>query len=617
MKQDGGEKKKTARGAKRAGGRAEAARGAKVQEPKPAASRESSVILEGLKKVGSGRKRSKALKAQGLSLGKKFALVISLVAASLCCLASFIVYFQAEKSLLAEIDRKGAVAVKSVGALGNSYYDRYMNLLDEEDNLPKEASKEDRAKQTNKINDRKYQLSTEYQKALETMVSIRVGEPGKEQRLYSEEMLNVCIHGKLPLQDIEAGAFNNTNEDSRFKFDNTGPFESYAEAIEGEMYESYIEVADGTLSSKADISRVRAYRVKVLPNEKLEAYVYISKKDIERTTNTVMFSIVLITIVAVVVAALISIFLARHVTHPLRYLIQDIEEVASGNLDHSTIVVSRDEIGILAATFNAMTKNLKVAHQTELERKAREYEMQIATDIQSNLLPSQIPKIEGYEIAAFYNPSKEVGGDYYDFLEIDSDHIGFIVADVSGKSIPGSMVMTMARALIRMLAFQTHSPAKMFSEVNRVLCKDIKKGMFVTSMYGLLKISTNEFTLSSAGHNPGIIWRAAEKKIELVNPKGMALGLGESILFNKTVHEQKYQLYPGDRVIFYTDGVTEAMSPESEEYGDERFYSLITAKGGEASNQLVNTLVETLDKWRRDCPQSDDITIVTFRKKTS
>lgn len=598
-----GNRRKSGRNAKRRAPRPETLRRAKAPSLAPHTGADeqkpSTVILEGIKKVGSPRKRGKELKVQGMSLGVKFALVISLVAASLCCLASFVVYFQTKKALLAEIDRKGATSVKAVASLAKAYYQQTRELEHKQLTAETKEDKEKYAKE-------KYKVAKDYEAALQTMVSYTVDK----EVLYSEEILNVCIYS-CDVNDLQAGKCNMDN------LKNTSDYQQYTELIEEEPIGTYIEVADGLLSQKGIYYKVRVYRVNVFPEEKkkLEAYVSISKKDIERTTGTVLFAILLVTLVAIGVGVLISVLLARLVTQPLRFLIQDVERVSSGDLDHTTVSTSRDEIGILARTFNVMTQNLKLAHQNELERQAREYELQIATDIQSHLLPSKIPKVKDYEIAAFYLPSKEVGGDYYDFLEIDSNHIGFIVADVSGKSIPGSMVMTMARALIRMQAFRTLSPAKMFSEVNRVLCKDIRKGMFVTAMYGVLDIASGELTLSSAGHNPAVIWRASTGQIEEANPKGMALGLAGSATFDKTIVEKKYQINFGDSVLFYTDGVPEAMSPDNEEFGEERFYRLVEKHGAETPNQVVNILVHTLEKWRRDYAQSDDITIVTFKRK--
>jgi sigma-B regulation protein RsbU (phosphoserine phosphatase) len=240
--------------------------------------------------------------------------------------------------------------------------------------------------------------------------------------------------------------------------------------------------------------------------------------------------------------------------------------------------------------------------------------MQIASEIQTTLLPSEIPKVDGYDIDAFYRPSKEVGGDYYDVITYNEEYMGFIVADVSGKGVPGSMVMTMARSLIRMEAFRNTSPAKMFSEVNKILAEDIRKGMFVTAMYAFMNLKTGQIHIASAGHNPAVIFRVSQNKNELIGPKGIALGLAKDRIFSRTINEETVQLNPGDRIVLYTDGVPEAMDPANEEFGDDRFYDWVAQNSHKKSASFIKDLVTTLDDWKQDAPQSDDITVVTWKR---
>jgi sigma-B regulation protein RsbU (phosphoserine phosphatase) len=208
-----------------------------------------------------------------------------------------------------------------------------------------------------------------------------------------------------------------------------------------------------------------------------------------------------------------------------------------------------------------------------------------------------------------------VGGDYYDFLAINEDLEGIVVADVSGKGVPGSLVMTMARAFIRMEAEQHHNPsaAATLVQVNRMLVQDIKRGMFVTALYCILDKKTNELRVASAGHNPLLVWRAASKKLEMVNPGGIALGFKEGPFFEKGIKEQTLVLDHGDRIVAYTDGTVEAMNEKKQEFGDDTFNALIQQLATRDSNQMLNLVVKALDEHKGDAPQSDDITIVTLR----
>ncbi len=348
---------------------------------------------------------------------------------------------------------------------------------------------------------------------------------------------------------------------------------------------------------------------------KLRYNVILSLDHINDAKASLRAYVLLPVFVSILLGSGIAIWISTLITEPIKTLMADLTEVSGGNLDHQTSVTSSDEVGLLASTFNRMTQALKGAHDQELQTKALEHDLAIASEIQSNLVPKRMLKIPGYDVSAYYRPSKEVGGDYYDFIEVDEHNEGIIVADVSGKGIPGSLVMTMARAFIRMEAERTKnlSPADTLMKANRMLAQDIKKGMFVTALYCILDKRTNEMRVASAGHNPMVVWRAAGNRIELVNPNGIAMGFDKGPVFEKTVKEEKIVLGRGDRIVLYTDGTVEAMDEKNREFGDDKFQGLVKQLATRDSNQMLNLLVKSLDEHKGDAPQSDDITIVTLR----
>ncbi|HLF94632.1 MAG TPA: PP2C family protein-serine/threonine phosphatase [Planctomycetota bacterium] len=250
---------------------------------------------------------------------------------------------------------------------------------------------------------------------------------------------------------------------------------------------------------------------------------------------------------------------------------------------------------------------------SEVERQMMAHELAIAEELQANLLPRKVPQIPGYDVSAYYRPSQEVGGDYYDFIEIDADHLGILVADVSGKGIPGSIVMTETRALVKSEAVRTLSPAETLIRVNRVLYNDIKRGMFVTVFYMILSIQKAILSCVSAGHNPMVLWRKASNTCHLVNPNGLALGIDKGPLFEKTLKEQKIQLFKGDRFVLYTDGVIESMNSKHEQYGQNRFYLRTKQLADKSSSEFLSLLVNEVEEHQGDALQHDDITIVTGR----
>ncbi len=249
----------------------------------------------------------------------------------------------------------------------------------------------------------------------------------------------------------------------------------------------------------------------------------------------------------------------------------------------------------------------------ETERKMLDHELAIAEELQANLLPRKIPQIPSYDVSAYYRPSREVGGDYYDFIEIDPTHLGILVADVSGKGIPGSIVMTETRALIKSEAVRTLSPAEALSRVNRVLYQDIKRGMFVTVFYAIMTLDEKVLSMVSAGHNPMVLWRSSSNSCLLANPSGLALGIDRGPLFDKTLKEQRLQLNLGDRFVMYSDGIIEAMNSKQEMYGTDRFYIRCKQLAQRSSSEFLSLLVSDIEAHQGEALQHDDITVVTGR----
>ncbi len=344
-----------------------------------------------------------------------------------------------------------------------------------------------------------------------------------------------------------------------------------------------------------------------------EAMVILSVEKIRAAKKALVESIIASVIVMCIIAAAVSLMLARHITRPIEQLVRDMGAVSRGDLSHRTLVRSNDEIGMLAKTFNEMTKGLEEAHRAAMERERLARDLDIAREIQKKLLPDRIPRIPRYDISAFYRAARHVGGDYYDFIPIDNRHLGIVVADVSGKGIAGSLVMTMTRTILRFEALRNLSTADTLSKVNSILAREIRRGMFVTAFYCILDVQENTLTFSSAGHNPMILVRTSTNQQWLLNPSGIALGFDSGPIFNKTIKEEKVKLRRGDRIILYTDGVVEAMNAKKEQFSEQRFYALSRRLAALSSQEFVKGVVEELEKFRGQAEQHDDITISTFK----
>lgn len=241
-------------------------------------------------------------------------------------------------------------------------------------------------------------------------------------------------------------------------------------------------------------------------------------------------------------------------------------------------------------------------YQQELDRANR---------IQFGLLPDKIPKVPGFDIRVHYQSSKEVGGDYYDFIPVSPEHLGIVIADVSGKGVPAAMVMAMTRAALRLLARKNTSAKKTVQRVNKFLAMDIRGIMFVTLIYMILNIRTRELRICNAGHNPLLL--KGKSALKIINPPGMAVGLDLGDRFNEMIEEEVITVEEGDRILAYTDGVSEAMSVDEEEFGEEPLVDIIQAHYQESSQKFLNTLIGNLAEHVGEAEQHDDITILTFR----
>jgi serine phosphatase RsbU (regulator of sigma subunit)/HAMP domain-containing protein len=380
--------------------------------------------------------------------------------------------------------------------------------------------------------------------------------------------------------------------------------------------------ASGDVTTSGDIRIDRGATVKGIPaygfskdlggNESIS--IYLDRQEIQSRKNNLLLSILGISVLGIGLAVFLAFLIGGSITKPLQTLMHDIQVISGGNFDHRPAARSRDEIGIVARLLGDMAAGLKSAQAVWLENQGRKHDLDIAKEIQENLLPKHVPRIAGYDVSAYYSPSKEVGGDYYDFFLVDKTHLGMVCADVSGKGIPGSMVMMMAKALISYEAQDNLSPRDIFCKVNRTLAKDIKRGMFVTAFYMLLDIPTARLTVASAGHNPLLLYRAATKQCVEVNPGGIALGFDkDGRLFERNMKEEVIQLQRGDRAVIFTDGVTEAMSPTNEEFGEERMQAITIQAANRSSSEYLTALVNAIQGHAQTDEQHDDITIVTLK----
>ncbi len=276
-----------------------------------------------------------------------------------------------------------------------------------------------------------------------------------------------------------------------------------------------------------------------------------------------------------------------------------------------------DEVGEIAKAFNEITEKFRKSQENLAEQERLQKEMQVAQEIQQMLLPAAFPELEGYEIASYYEAAKDVGGDYFDFVEVDKDTLGIVVADVSGKGVPGSLVMTMIRTALRTEARGNKNAADVLARVNDFVVNDMKRGMFVTVFYIILDSQHRTINYASAGHNPMILFRGSTQKSYYLNPRGFPLGINlpDPTLFRKAIQSDTLRLREGDVLLVYTDGITEAMNPKRDRFGDERLLATVRKYGQLKSDPLVDKIHDEINVFTEEYSQSDDITLVAIREK--
>jgi serine phosphatase RsbU (regulator of sigma subunit) len=251
--------------------------------------------------------------------------------------------------------------------------------------------------------------------------------------------------------------------------------------------------------------------------------------------------------------------------------------------------------------------------QENLEKQRMEEELNIARDLQMSMLPAECPTVEGLDIAAYSVSAREVGGDFYDFIEMGENKAGFVIADVTGKSVSGALVMSASRSVFRMLSEEHLTVSESMMRANRRLKKDVKSGMFVALLFAVMDSKENMLTLCSAGQTQPVLMAANTGEATLVDTEGDTFPLG--ILDDANYEETELKLGAGDRVVFYTDGIVEAMNAQEEMYGFERLQEVIKASTADKAETLLNDIISSVQNFTGDAPQHDDITVIVVGVK--
>ncbi len=277
---------------------------------------------------------------------------------------------------------------------------------------------------------------------------------------------------------------------------------------------------------------------------------------------------------------------------------------------------TEDEIRFLCLMANqaAIAIEKTRLHQEALKRQRLEEEMAVGRQIQLSLLPEACPRIPGWEFAAFYQPARQVGGDFYDFFELPGEpgRLGLVIADVADKGVAAALFMALSRSIIRGKAIVPDlNPALVLQRANRLILKDSRARLFVTACYAVLNTLTGRLTYSLAGHNRPLWWQTANRVCQELTGRGTVLGIFEDV----ELEEQTVNLKHGDFLVFYTDGITEAMNGSHQLFGEERLQAVIGDHATAGPQELIAAIVAAVQDFTGGAPPTDDLTLFVVKRQ--
>jgi len=335
---------------------------------------------------------------------------------------------------------------------------------------------------------------------------------------------------------------------------------------------------------------------------------------IEMRRETILIGILALTLLLFIIIAL-----SDSISRPITKLAEGVAMVAEGDLEHKISVTARTlEVMTLQSSFNKMSDDLKTyinnLKETTAAKERIESELKIANQIQASMLPRIFPPFPNrkeFDIFALMDPAKEVGGDFYDFFFINEDKLCFLIADVSGKGIPAALFMVITKVLLKNAALNGLSAEEILSRANNVLYPDNAESMFVTVLCAILNIRTGEIQFANAGHNPPLICRKGGdfEFLKLKNNFVLAAANTTKFLPDET------RLNRGDIIFFYTDGVTEAMNPDSKQFSEARLKEQLTKIKTQSVTDMIHTIRGQIKDFAAGMEQSDDITMLALEFK--
>jgi sigma-B regulation protein RsbU (phosphoserine phosphatase) len=339
-----------------------------------------------------------------------------------------------------------------------------------------------------------------------------------------------------------------------------------------------------------------------------------SRGGIEASVRDAVRRMAMISALATLLTITLVLILVAQNLAPLNELRGAVQRIGSGELATQLSVTRKNELGMLADLINAMTDGLRQAQAERIQVERLDRELEIARELQATLLPRDVSSSGDVDIAAHYVPALEVSGDYYDVIPLADGTTAVVAADVSGKGVPGLVVMAMLRVILRGLSRPGQSPREVLASANRIISGSMRRGMFVTCLYGVFDPHEHRLRYASAGHCAPAIYGGGSE-FRWLPAGGKAMGMFPPAVLEKSLRSHEVTLRPGQGILLYTDGLVEAMDESGQQLGEQPVVEVLEGGVGVSAADLVHRLVTRVDAHRGSRPATDDLTLLILQRE--
>ncbi len=355
----------------------------------------------------------------------------------------------------------------------------------------------------------------------------------------------------------------------------------------------------------------------VIQNKPLGTFhLGLSEKGLNGVLKTARNKTFLISLFLLLIFLSLSLLLVTLSIRPIEQITEHARNLGRGHLKTRLNLQRSDEIGELARTLDQMADEIQAAENNLVEQERMKRELEIARQMQRELLPASLPAIPNFSLGCFYHPAYEVSGDFYDLFPLRDGKYGVIVADVAGKGLKGAWIASLTRTTLKtILEIETgkiRGPRELLISLNRFLKRDLERELFVTLAFLVIDPARDEFTLASAGHPDLLLF--GPHGVRSIPSRGPALGAIDDRIFAPALEEKKISLKPGEGVFLYTDGLTEARDQKGEEFGLERLTGLLAKFAGSGAAEIPDLLIAELKNFCGPKDFDDDVTMVVIKR---